>query len=424
MGLRNALLSALRPEDEGLLLPQANQSIESGVFKNVVFRLSGDTPGVINAVFSHDWFSGLSAVLLTDADAARIEKVLEDNGKRAAALRRLVEAIPSEVADPALQVGPPLECDEFERDLEGCDWTAGFDSPSAFVGIFSAANSRAPETGARGVDRVHNEVFLVVKAGGGVAASTFHSRLLSALERPGATLDSVLGEGGTVGAAALRRVASAGVRNRHRILHRAAEVLGVTGVASVGDQASRNRYRGVVADIDIVVNALRPMEDVQRPTWQYTSAIDGALSKGLVSMSNAADGMLMFMSGGERKIILKTNESWGSIPFSTQRLVAERQMVDKVVAAKCVNNDAEWLCKRFAWKNREFETGQVNAMPFAFHGSHDTESFSKSFTRELGLSAYNAVRLRPEIVAVAGVASGKLRALVMAAKRGAAVGVQ
>lgn len=415
ISLRNALLASLRAEDEGLLLPQAFQSNESGSFKNCVFRLAGDVPGISGAVFSFDWFSGVSLVQLSDSDARRVEALLEQPDEH---LRSLVDAIASDVADADVQVGPSLECDELERDVDGATWKCGFDSPSAFVGIFSAQNSRPSEVGARGMSRVHNEFFLVCKAGAGTAASTFHSRLLAAIATPNATLDSVLGEGGTVGAAALRRLTSAGARNRHRILAEAAKVLGLTGVQSVGDQASRNKYRCAVSDVDVCVNTIRKMDDTARSTWQVTNAVDGTTSKGLVSMSNAADGMLLFLtSTGEKRIILRQNESWGTLPFATPRLKSSREMVDVVAAAGGASGDEPWIRKRFAWKNRVFVAAQKDVPPFAFFGSHDTEWYAKSFSRELGLANFNAVRLRPELVATAGVDGGRLRALASLGSR-------
>ena len=410
--LRNALLNGLRAEDEGLLLPQAFQSVDSGAFKNCVFRLSGDTPGVNPSIFSFDWFSGVSLVQLSEGDVKHVENLLE-NGGAAAALKDLVNRIPSDVADANVQVGPALECDELERDVEGAQWQCGFDSPASFVGIFAAQNSRPPDAGARGVNRVHNEYFLVCKAGAGIAASTFHSRLLAALSTPGATLDSVLGEGGTVGAASLRRLASAGARNRQRILAEAATALKLHGIQTVGDQASRNRYRCAVSDVDVSVNTIRKMDDVARSTWQVTNAIDGTISKGLVSMSNASDGMLLFLNpSGEKRIILRQNESWSAVPFATARINSSREMVDIVAKANGVSVDDAWVRRRFGWKNRSFATSQKDVPPFAFFGSHETESYSKSFTRELGLANFNVVRLRPGVVAVAGVDGGKLRALV------------
>ena len=73
VNLRNSLLASLRAEDEGLLLPQASQSVESGVFKNCVFKICGDTANVSGAVFSPDWFTGVSLVQLKQQNS--IQKI-------------------------------------------------------------------------------------------------------------------------------------------------------------------------------------------------------------------------------------------------------------------------------------------------------------------------------------------------------------
>ena len=38
----------------------------------------------------------------------------------------------------------------FDDDRDKSEWTAGFDSPSAFVGLFTAEHSCAPERSRRG----------------------------------------------------------------------------------------------------------------------------------------------------------------------------------------------------------------------------------------------------------------------------------
>lgn len=411
VSLRNALLSTLRPEDEGLLLPQAGQSAETGVFKNCVFRLSGESVGVNAAIFSPDWFSGASLIQLKELDARMLESVLDDENARKVLLQKLVDAIPSELADPDLQVGPALNCDDLERDMPDTQWQFGLDGTSSFVGLFSAEHSRAPEVGKAGMNRVHREFFLVCKAGAGVAASTFHARLIAATSK-GLSMDAIFAEGGPLGAQALRRLSAAGTRNRHRILLAAKEALGLKLVESVGDQASRNHYRGAVVDVDVNVNTLRKLDDAARSTWQYCSAVDGGLSKGLVALSNAADGVVLFLHpSGDKRLALK-NETWCSCSFSTQRLVGGRDMVKKIQEAKNVHVDEAWIRKRFGFKNRELVGKRSETLPFSLWGSHATESFTKSFARELGIADLNAVRLRPELVCVAGVEGGKLRALV------------
>jgi len=411
VGLRNTLLNCLRDCDEGLLLPQASQSSESGLFKNILFRLSGDVPGVKSAVFSHDLFAGLSMVQIKEYDAEVLKRILDDSSARATMLATLAASIKSEAADPDLSIGPKLECDELERDLESDEWICGFDSPSSFCGIFKAGHSRVTEGGARGTARVHEELFLVCKAGAGVSASTLYARLQAALAKPGATLDSVLADGGAVGATALRRLASAGSRNRQRIMFEVSKTLGIS-LNSVGDQASRNKYRCAVVDVDVIVNTLRKMEGAQRSTWQMTHAVDGTLSRGVASLSNLSDGVVLFLNGTQTKISLSKSEAWSSVPYSTIRLSTAKTGVERALANKGVTKDIDWIRRRFAWTNRKHVEDQPDIAPFAFDGSHETESFVSSFLRELGLANFKVVRLRPELVSVSGVEAAKLRILV------------
>ena len=158
------------------------------------------------------------------------------------------------------------------------------------------------------------------------------------------------------------------------------------------------------------MNTLRKLDEVARSTWQFCSAVDGGLSKGLIALSNAADGLVLFLhSSGDKRLTLK-NETWCSCPFSTQRLVGGRDMVKTVQAAKNVHVDETWIRRR-GWKNREFPGKKTDTIPFSLWGSHATEVFTKTFARELGIADLNGVRLRPELVCVAGVEAGKLRAL-------------
>ena len=428
VNLKNSLLSVLHPTDEAILLPQSDKSIESGSFKNIVFRLDGSSTSPNAAIFSPDWFTGISLVRIKGRDVDHIDSILSSEETRKQALLSLCNTIKSEVADSSLEVGPPLESDDCERDLEGTTWNNGFDSPSCFVGIFSADHSKVPENGKPGMNRSHKDYFLVCKAGAGVSASTFQARLQTSLSK-GATLDQALEtEVASPGPQALRRLMMAGYRNRSRIMLDASKAIGLIEVSSVGDQAARNKHRGIVADIDAVANTIRKLDDTPRSTWQYSTCIDGVFSKGLVSHSNAAEGVVLFMSSsGDSKIVLK-NETWGCIPYTSKRVSSSRTIVDEIVSAhralkskgvhvgqsSSAHPDSKWISSRIGWKNRVFSETQVEVEPFGLWGSHQPEQYVQSFARELGIADYKAIRLRPELVCSAGVESGKLRAVVRA----------
>ena len=414
VSLRNHLVRSLRSLDEAVLLPQAERREDTGIFKNVVFRLSGTEPSVPVSIFNPSWFSGVSAVKVT---GAFVNRILSDPTTRAAALVKLREVIPSETASSELQVGPSLDCDDSDRDK--AEWIAGFDSPGCFVGLFSAEHSSAPDPARRGMDRVHQTSYLVCKAGAGIAGATFHSRLVAALKR-GGTLEDCL-ERGDPGPAALRRVSMAGSRNRARILMLAGEALGMPMMDTVPDQSSRGKYRCAVTHVDVSVNSIRRIEDnVARATYQYTTCVDAGISQGLMSMSNIADGVVLMLScNGEVRQTLR-NEAHCALPYSSMRLHSDRDLIARVVkehkeARRCgeaAHPDHDFVRDRFTWSNRTF-AGMEEAPdiePLALWGNYEHEDFLAKFARELGVAACQVVRLRPAAVCLAGVEAGKLRA--------------
>lgn len=407
--LRNALLRALRSTDEVVLLPQAQRSPESSSFKNAIFTLEGSAGEAPASVFSSEWSSGISAVLLDDRD---VEPLLRDPDLRQRKLAELANKIPSEVADSSLVVGPDLDGDDADRDIRA-DWVAGFDSSTCLVGLFCAEHSRAPEVGTQGQNRIHRASYLVCRAGAGVAAATFHSRLVGAMKK-GRSLDEALLGGKEPGPQALRRVSAAGSRNRARILLKAAEILGFNFVSSIGDQASGSRLRGAVPTIDVNTNTLRVVEDNGASHWVYSTGIDCGSNQGVITSSNVSDGFIVFLSPTGGKLLVR-NDAMSSVPFGSARVVTNRDMASRVLEKMKKGSqhvDEEFVKDRFSWKNRDFGPRSQEVIPFCLHGTHLEETFSSSFGRELGLSRASVVRLRPELVCLAGVDAGKLRPLV------------
>ena len=413
--LRSAILNDLREIDEVVLLPQSERSIESSSYKNTVFRLSANTPDLNPAVFSPNWFSGVSAIHLDDRDVAPL---LADPAKRDAALKRLAESIPSEVASTGVTVGPQLDADENDRDIG--EWVAGFDGPSCCVGLYLSEHSKPPDCALLGMNRVHRESFLVCRAGGGLAASQFHARLVSSLRR-GRTLEQALESGSEPGPQALRRVAAAGTRNRCQILLKAANILGLNRVSAISDQASGGKKRGAVPTIDVSINALRRVED-KNNFYQYSAGcVDCSISTGVACSSNVSDGFIVFMSAhGDTKLSLR-NDAHSCIPFCTRRIIDSKKVTDKIISAwkqyyakqgQPAHIDRAFLDGRFAWVNRDFGENSETVEPFCLWGTHSEEQFLSKFSRELGLATANVVRLRPELVLLAGVEPGKLRPIV------------
>lgn len=411
--LRTHLLSSLRACDQCVVLPQASRSVESGALKNCVLRLSGWNADLNPEIFSTNWFSGVSLVKVPNE---RAELMLKTSAQRAQCLKALVAAIPSEMQDVQLQVGPELEGDEQDKDID--TWQPGFDGPGCCVGLYSAMQNKSPEAHQSGMSRAHRDYYILCKAGAGVAGQTFHARLTSAL-RDGATLDEALADDGNPGARALRRVASAAKRNRSRILLLAAEALGFYGIDTLGDNASPSKapHRVAIPYIDSAYNTLTKSDpNSARSVWQYASgACDASASQGMVVSSNVTEGFVAFVNSTGERILLK-NDAHSCLPFSTPRILSNRDAVIKAVdlhkaARKNKNNphpDHDWVSSRFAWHSKDFGNG-IDIAPPCIWGSHQSECFLAEWARELGVSRACAIRLQPEIVAISAVEPGKLR---------------
>lgn len=410
--LRSALQHTLRLSDEAIVLPSASRSVESGAFQNVVMRLSGMDAELRPGLFSTNWFGGVSVVKVDEASA---EGLLRNPAKRAAAMKKLAEKVPSEMASSDLTVGPELDGDDTDRDVKG--WTAGFDSGSCCVGLYSARHSKGPSTGSVGMNRSYAEFYLVAKAGGGVAAQTFHSRLEAALNA-GKSLDECLAEGASPGAQALRRVSIAGSRNRKRILAEAADMLGLHMVDTISDNAAAPTapHRGAVTTIDVTYNALRRVEGVQRSTWQYTAGcVDATLSSGLLTSSNLGEGFVAFTDSLDAFRLAVRNEAHNSIPFVTPRVSTTRELAMRAAAAHKKGEghpDAQFVKGTFCWKPKDLGPDAPPIEPPALWGSHQSESFLASWARELGVATCKVVRMAPELVCVSAMEPGKLRAAV------------
>lgn len=417
--LRSALHNCLRVCDEAVVLPSACRSAESGAFKNVVFRLSGTDSELGSDIFSPNWFSGISVVAVP-ADIA--ETLMRNPAKRAAALKKMAESVASEMADSDVQVGPDLDGDETDRDKKG--WTPGFDSSSCCVGLYSARQSRAPDTMTDGMNRMCSAYYLVAKAGGGVAAQTFHSRLVAALSA-GKTLDECFQEGGSPGRQALRRVGLAAARNRQRILAVAAQCMGFATLDTISDNAAAPSapHRGCIPSIDVTYNAIRHVDGTPRSTWQYSAGcMDAHLSQGLMTSSNVAEGFVAFTSTTDEFRLNLRNEAHDTLPFVTPRLKTTRDLATQAADAHktatargvAAHPDAEFIKEHFIWKSWQGKgiATAVDIEPPALWGSHKSEAFLSNWARELGVSACKVIRMAPVAVCVAAMEPAKLRAAV------------
>lgn len=406
----NALL---RSGDELVSLPQSCQSLESGVLKNVVMRLDGSHAGMRAGIFSPNWFAGVSAILVPPEVA---QPLLRDATRREAVLQALTKSIRSEMQSTDIHVGPALDADDQDRDR--APWESGLDSPGSCIGLYAAVQERAPEPDRVGMHRPHEVYFLVCKAGGGIAAQTFHTRLVSSLTK-GTCLDAAFADGGEPGSQALRRVARASERNRARCLLQAARAIGFHAVDTISDNANspKDQARQAITLVSVQTNTLRRCENTsqsnpQLSVWQYYSGcVDTTLSDGLITSSNVHSGFVLFATATGGYNVHVRNDAYDAVPFGSPRRLANRtaimQAIDYLRERGTLHPDEEWIRQRFAWAAKDFG---IDLAPPSIWGTHEPETYSSLWGRELGLATLQPIRLRPELVALAAVEPAKLRA--------------
>lgn len=437
--LKTSLLDQLRRDDEAYLLPGAHQSSESLTYKNVVFRLDGEAPRVPVQVMSTEWGHGISAVRIS---AAAAEAILRTPDTRRHALERLVQAIPNELVDRRINIGPSLACrdDGDDKDIE--PWTAGFDSSSCCCGLYSASERRDPDNCPVGTCRVHRVYYLIVKAGAGRAAQEFASRL-SVASRAGHSLDATFAAGGAMGREATGRMMAAGRRNRGRLIVNASIALGVdSDVTSVCDSSNHTDDYGRTAIllVDSHTNSLHP--EVQtgvsfQPSgapigmrrWVYhAGSYDATTSQGAATCSSVADGFIVFTTPSGEHTITVRNAAENSIPFGSKRVArtqdvvaaAAEQLAESGREPHLVHRDGQWINSRFGWKRAVSAPSTavdgidplqiVSQLPPAhLWGTHSPVDWL-SYSRELSMDGFSAIRLDPEIVCLAGTETMKLRA--------------
>ena len=424
---------SLREDDEVVLLDDASVSPESYTLKNVALRLAGDTPYFPSIAFSANWNHGISAVQLPHD---RVQAVLGDASRRAALLRKLQEAIPNEVSDASVVVGPSLFADDEGRDCT--QWTAGLDSRNSCIGLYCCEEERHADGAPPEAARAHLNYYLIVKAGGGRAAQEF-AGLMEAHGRDGTTLNGIFSEQAVHsemhGDQLLRRVAQAGRRNRARLLVLAARALGledcldttIDHAASLKDPQSKL----AILTLDCQSNILVPRRFGNQADYvYYAGCVPSDKCQGLLLSNTANTGFIKINTNmHQNNTALSTNNyyssndalnaAWNAIPFGTRRVCTNNEALRRAVSRTHV--DDAWIRQHFAWPSharhtseRRPDDGVVNAVPCCLWGTNKPQTWTQTETPQLGLLGCSVSRLRPLMVALAGVEADKLITLTRA----------
>lgn len=379
--VKMAVEQTIRSCDSAILLPGACVSAESKAFKNIVFELDGTsaTPGV--QCFAPSWAHGISIVRL---DTVKVEKILSTPDGRRRALNAIVAAIPNELRSRGIEVGPPL------ADIDGRDsekWQHGFDSSACCAGIYSAEELKVPDGSAQGTARVHLVYYAVAKAGAGRTAQEFHAALVAAI-RTGKTLDQIFVESSNgLNMDSIRRVETVGMRNRARIISDLVDAIGMTDtltyVPDCANHASDVR-RCPQLLVNSVTNSLAHVDASSagynhdsKGHWRYyAGSYDAIASDGIATCSNAADGIIAFMTpSGDYNIKLK-NSAYDSLPFGSKKIAIVKELISligtkcKVAGATTAHPDNLWLRQRFGWK-KDDNIDLPDVEPAQLWGTHD-----------------------------------------------------
>jgi len=491
--VKQLLIDKLRASDEAYLLPGAHQDDQA--LRNIILALDPDAPPEKTIqLLSPQWAHGVAIVRLGNAAA---EALLSTSQRRQNSLKILSDCVANELTSSKTSVGPQLKA-EGNHDLTEDDWECGFDSEQCCAGLYFAMEDRAPSKHGRvarlGTTRGHPAHYLVVRAGAGKAAEEFHGRLIDHMSRGKslhASLDSIASElsseGGVDGM--LKRLTSAGRRNRARIMLKIGHALGISAdmmtALDHGANAAHGTKQMAALDVDTVTNVLErngvANGDSARANYYayYASTTAPKSSQGVVVCSNIAEGFVLFRptvgtgndateasinrAGSTMRI---NNNTYGSIPFTSEALHPDSEIfqlvenayvsqIERDGPASCqtkiekhgqvaglapsdlplqripsnaasgvrsLHTDADWIDQHFTWHTassavrRRAATNDNSTLteivariePPALWGTHAPLGYN-NWGHTMAIHELSHLRLRPELVLMAGCEMSKLR---------------
>lgn len=397
---RDTIARSLRVEDMAYMLPGAHHDRSSQTLKNCIIALDGDTPNVPYQLLSPSWAFGISVVRLSDEDSFRLNQAMGSD--RSAYLDRLLAHIPSMTTGNEVNIGPLLEANA-TCDHDDDQWISGFDSDDCCAGVYATIEDHPPPFKGRkshiGMTRGYKANYIVVRAGAGRAAESFHVKLQSEL-RSGKSLNAAMeavakSVKATNADALLRRLVAAGKRNRARIVLAVAKALNLTDVTTSLDHNS-NQISGsrqmATLHVDTVTNVFErsnvPQAELAGSSKMlyFAGSVAPASSQGMVISSNIAEGFVMYRPPSDgtatgmdwtraSATTTVSNAMYGSLPFYSEVVlddtaameIAKQSIVEFVNAtvSLCTQTtdpseyvkqvvcqshpDSEWLRRHFRW---------------------------------------------------------------------------
>jgi len=421
--LRTELNRELRACDIAFLLPGCNASKQSSDLKNIVIGLDAHAENPPVHLFSSNWGHGVSAIRLP---TETVEPMLATEERRKQLLNIMANAIPNELSDTRVHVGPKLQSNK-HRDSDGDNWLMGFDGENCSCGVYSATELQSI-TGNRknGMTRPVRSYFLVVKAGGGLAAQQFHAEL-SGLCTRGVCLHQLDQDHQLE--LKMKRVVNAGRRNRAAILAKVANLIGLgTQIDTLVDHAAATDVPAMqlaILLVDAVTNTLAKTErdDSREMEWRYyAGSVSPQYSQSSMLCSNVSEGYVAFLTTRDSSESIQVrNEAGGALPFSSARLCKTSECLERAVHARMTGElhpESEWVTSHFSWHrptlrrighlSKQAQECIHNTEPAVLWGSHEPIEYAR-WLRSLGADETSSVRLYPAIVVLAGNESSMLR---------------
>lgn len=482
--VKQVLVDKLRSTDEAYLLPGAH--LDDQALRNVILALDPDAaPEKTIQLLSSQWAHGVAIVRLGNV---AVEMLMATPQRREISLRILSECVANELTNSKTSVGPQLRADG-NHDLEEDEWECGFDSEQCCAGLYSAMEDRAPSKQGRvarlGTTRGHPAHYLVVRAGAGKAAEEFHGRLIDHLSRGSslqASLENIASEIGAEGGVdgMLKRLTSAGRRNRARIMLKIGTALNISAdmmtALDHGANVAQGTKQMAALDVDTVTNVFERSGvangDAARSNYYayYASTTAPKSSQGVVVCSNVAEGFVLFRptvgtgndateasinrAGSTMRI---NNNTYGSIPFVSESLHSDSEIfklvedsyvnqIERCSSASCrksakkektpgpylptnlastvasMHPDVEWIDQHFTWHTSsgaprrraathddQFLSEIVARIePPSLWGTHAPLGYN-NWGHTLAVHELSHLRLRPELVLMAGCEMSKMR---------------
>ena len=422
--LKDSLAKALRPEDEAVLLPSADLDATSGKYENVVFRFDGSEKDVPHTVFSPAWGTGVSAIKV---HGVWVDRILADPQHRQKCLAKLRELIDSQTADPDTVVGPHLDGDENDRDeVSGrrastaprASWASTRPSTRARPSRRSRARTGATRTQLPGV-----------KAGAGQAARPVPLALHDGAQGRRVALGADPATGpGPRGAPArdARRLAQprAHPHARGRGARRAHDRLGAR--PELVRPVPRGGHR---TSTSASTSCARSRTRTTRPCTSTPRASTPPSRRGCIVASPTSPTAWCSSSPSENGDVRQNlrNEAHSSLPFSSPRLVPDRDLISTVVQASTRRRPSAGaqaqprprLLPRpvHVAEPAVCQDGRRHRAAPALGLARHRVLLCASFARELGVAqAARWCACGPCPCVVAGIESGKLRAALRSMK--------